>query len=212
MKKACGLLVLITALFWMGSATPGLAIPMTLFFDNNDLNLGSSSQINVTNQYQALYGVWFQECYRAIDTRDPWVDPYPFTNPGPFYGGNFSIFNGTLQQNTIVSVEGRINFDYATPYVGFDWWTIGDNQLTITAFNSVGISQGSFSGLGGTGSVASGTATFNGDISYIKFHDDGGFVSLSTLRYESPIPEPGTLVLLGTGLLGLGALRFRRKK
>jgi hypothetical protein len=28
----------------------------------------------------------------------------------------------------------------------------------------------------------------------------------------TPIPEPGTLVLLGSGLLGLGAFRFRRKK
>jgi hypothetical protein len=184
----------------------GMAVPMTLFFDNNDLDLGTNSQINVTSQYQALYGIWFQECYRAIDIRDPWVDPYPLD------GANFSIFNGTLQQNYIVSVEGRINFDYATPYVGFDWWTIGSNQLTITAYNSVGISQGSFTGLGGTGDVASGSATFNGDISYLKFHDSGGFVSLSTLRYETPIPEPGTLMLLGTGLLGLGAFRFRRKK
>jgi len=194
-------LVLVFAL-----ATSVLAVPMTLFFDNNDLNLGTNSQINITNQYQALYGVWFQETYRAIDSRDPWVDPYPFN------GANFSIFNGTLQQNYIVGVEGRINFDYATPYVGFDWWTIGSNQLTITAYNSLGISQGGFSGLGGTGSVASGSAIFNGDISYLKFHDNGGFVSLSTLRYETPIPEPGTLVLLGTGLLGLGAFRFRRKK
>ncbi|OGC80872.1 MAG: hypothetical protein A2W07_01680 [candidate division Zixibacteria bacterium RBG_16_43_9] len=84
--------------------------------------------------------------------------------------------------------------------------------MTITAYNSLGISQGNFSGLGGTGLVASGSEIFNGDISYLKFSDNGGFVSLSTLRYDSPIPEPGTLVLLGTGLLGLGAFRFRRKK
>lgn len=29
---------------------------------------------------------------------------------------------------------------------------------------------------------------------------------------ESPVPEPGTLFLLGSGLLGLGAFKFRRKK
>jgi len=205
MKKVV-ILLFVSAILWLCSATAGLAVPMTLFFDNHDLDLGTNSQINVTNQYQTLYGVWFQECYRAIDSRDPWVDPYPLN------GANFSIFNGTLQQNYIVAVEGRINFDYATPYVGFDWWTIGSNQLTITAYNSLGISQGSFSGLGGTGEVAYSSAIFNGDISYLKFHDNGGFVSLSTLRYETPIPEPGTLMLLGTGLLGLGAFRLRRKK
>ncbi len=37
--------------------------------------------------------------------------------------------------------------------------------------------------------------------------------SILMLDYNtSPISEPGTLILLGTGLLGLGAFRFRRKK
>jgi len=37
--------------------------------------------------------------------------------------------------------------------------------------------------------------------------------SILMMDYTSaPIPEPGTFILLGSGLLGLGAFRFRRRK
>ncbi len=200
MKKVV-ILLFVSAILWLCSATAGLAVPMTLFFDNHDLDLGTASQINLNTQYQSAYGIWFQEVYRYIDDRDPFVDPYPDTY------GNFGISNGFLQQNGLVSTQGRVNFLFPTPYLHFDWWTIPENALTIEAFNSVGISQGSLSALSG-----SGTNSLVGDISYVKFNDAGGFVQLSNIRYDSPIPEPGTLLLLGTGLLGLGAFRLRRKK
>ncbi|MFH0931565.1 MAG: PEP-CTERM sorting domain-containing protein, partial [Candidatus Zixiibacteriota bacterium] len=62
----------------------------------------------------------------------------------------------------------------------------------------------------GTNSLISyGSSGF--DIAYVEFHDAGDFYTLDDIAYN-PIPEPGTLMLLGTGLLGLGAFRFRRKK
>lgn len=157
--------------------------PKTLYFDNHDLDLGGAQQINLNQQYRAKYGVWFDSVYRYIDGRDPFIDPFP--DP---INGNFGITNGFLEQNFVIAQQGIVNFDFSTSYLYFDWWTISDRQLYIEAFDSLGASQGSFSGL-----IGSGTDSLYGNISKVVFHNDGGLVCLANLSYELQ-SSPNTIV------------------
>ena len=44
----------------------------------------------------------------------------------------------------------------------------------------------------------------------INYNDAGGFVSLTAASNNSTVPEPGTFLLLGSGLLGM-AYGVRRR-
>ena len=95
-------------------------------------------------------------------------------------------------------------------------WDINYNGLlykyTLTSVAIVSGDSGNFSGL-----VLSGTGTFsitNADGSYAGFDNTSGswVYSQSGASFSSQtVPEPGTIALLGLGLVGIGAIRRFRK-
>jgi len=55
------------------------------------------------------------------------------------------------------------------------------------------------------------TCSFIFDYVIISFSTDAPTFQISEITYE-PVPEPGTIILVAAGLLGLGGLRFARRK
>jgi len=195
MKVRSTLLVLIGVAMMAGGTAQ--ASWYTMDFTNTTLDLGLNSQIDLTNQFDA-FGLNFDHVYRGIDARDPW--------------DQFGIWNGWISDNYAPApVNGKVIFSTLTDSIAFDWLALSTQtgNFNLEAYGQSDNFLGSFSGsgFGSNKLVASG-------IKYFTFHDDGGFVSISNLSYDRgltpTVPEPGTVVLLGLGALGLGFVRRLR--
>jgi len=118
-------------------------------------------------------------------------------------GGSFKVSytNG-------VSFTGIFQAGAAWISTGKNTWTfsgsIMDGMLTIGG-NTYMITQAATVQLTTTGSAPVITKNKSGTVTGITFKDGGGFTN-----FMAPVPEPGTLGLFGSGLIGIGILA--RKK
>ncbi len=134
------------------------------------------------------------------------------------YGPNTYLATITSEEeNTFVfnlGVENRpiwlggYQDDGAAPAEGWHWvtdeewnytnWAPGEpNDWTETAENALAFA------------FFEGDGTWNDALDSTKYLGDGGYV----VEYDSaPVPEPATMLLFGTGLVGLVGGRMRRKK
>lgn len=169
-------------------AFTGVAQATTINLNNTEVPTISNQDV-VTNQWNG-FGLGIQNAYWYVDSRDPF-DTMGLSNNPPFE----------------TSPIGRIDFlNGPVSNLSVDWWTIDPNTIFIDVYDSSNTLLRSFNGNG------SGTQRLGSDISYLTWHDTGGFVQVSTLNFDqqtSPVPEPSTLLLLGSGLLA-GAIARRK--
>lgn len=197
-KKFLALAVVVGALF----ASSALAIELR--FSEIQMPLGTnSSQVRLFGPEYLAFGIEVENAYRYHDNRDPFSDGAENLGANPFGLSNCNKGNLGCTENNL---PARISFTSPVSNLAIDWWTISTNTFFLDVYDTNDSLLFSFSGQGhGTELVA-----FS-DIGYMTWHDSTGFVQVSNIRFD-PVPEPGTLLLLGSGIGALSAAARRRRR
>ena len=156
----------------------------------------------------------------------------PSGPPGLLPGVTYSSTSGTLVlvgPNWIPVFENTSNvlgpyaagdtldltFVYASA-IGFDVFPgfVAPGQILISVFDSVDAPMGRFPILASPGGTFFGVVSGSGRIGRMNVDTvaevEGGLVD--DVAFGAPIPEPATILLMGTGLAGLGAFARRGRK
>ncbi len=221
-------LALVAGLFFAGSA---LATPIFTGQTDGSFGVGNNPPLPTTSGYY----LWSNDAERFS-----WSIRWTANNNGNRTSEDWfgSIEFGTglnRETTTTVQFEGNDNITLINNIPGFgdlvSWqavaggaWDGFDFTLSGNVGNVLGFNLGSTlfgSLIPGVQEIA-GTGIFIGDAGIIPTvlvqdttYEKGGMTYdgiVQNFEVPAPVPEPGTLILLGSGLIGAAAYGIRRKK
>ena len=207
MKKV--LLVLVAAIFVLLGSQLLYAVPVEINFDDQPID--GTTGVVITNQYT---GVLFSSTPGFVN----------YVTTQPAYNSTPPNFLCTGPAGGSINCTAETILTFATPISNLTFDGMGINDTGLVA--KIDIYTGGI--FNATQDVIGHAAALNpelqdltayNDITEIRIYDitDGGGIGWDTFKYDqgqgpSAVPEPTTMLLLGSGLLGLWGFRRKLKK